>query len=449
MSDLDRFLRNGVGGFDPSPEEGLEATRRRVERRQRRRRFIAGSLTVAMFGATLAGAVWLGDRSRRPIAGPTPTASPILVETPDPAPAPSPPPELGTDTCQGPFFGDVVCVEATSDVIVIGSGRFQGVAWALYAWTGRYIGPRASLPGPQPDAEMPVLCTAWLYGELHQPRCERTAAGDTWSLALVEMPGIQRGFLQESSALKFPGSSGWFETDPRKGSTAVWSWTPKETARITFTGQAGAQAEAELFGPVPRLENGMKWFVAFLPSDAGPLAAKAVDEAGELLWHEAAPSIRTAYPPRRRMSPTSPVENVAGGTYEGGDWELFAYTAVERPGGVANLCFRLVIHPDEDPVGGACTRLGELAGGALGLDTDGGGPLPGFVYGFTPPDTGRVELSEGGVVREASLYPSPGSLAMEGKFFVGFTPRVTDVAIRAYDSAGEELWTDEHPYHPD
>jgi len=60
-----------------------------------------------------------------------------------------------------------------------------------------------------------------------------------------------------------------------------------------------------------------------------------------------------------------------------------------------------------------------------------------------------VEISEGGEVSEASLYPSPDELGMDARFFVGFTPRESDVAIRAYDANGELLWSDEHPYHPE
>jgi hypothetical protein len=447
MSDLERFLQRGVDQFDPSTEEGLDAAQRRVRGRQRRRWVLAGALTLAMFGGTLVGAVSLGDRSRRPITGPT--AGPTST--------PSPAPSLGEETCNGPFRGDLMCVKPTGDVVLVGSGEFEGIPWAMYAWTGTYVGPEPGTSfdeGPQPDVEVPVLCTAWTFGERRQPRCQGTSPPyDSWSMALVEMPGKQTVGIQESGDLMFRGSSGTFMIDPIErpveGLTAVWSWTPAETSRVTFTSHDGRAFEADLFGPVAELGNGVKWFVAFVPTEAGPLAARAVDQGGVELWHHQDPPIPTETPERAGYFPRSSTVTVAEGRYEGGSWKLLAFTAIEVPSGADALCLWFEF-PSSDDTGRTCTELdGSIPGGALGLDMDGDGPLPMFVYGFTTPETDRVEIEEGGEVTEASLYPAPPELGLDLELFIGFTPRRADVTIRAFGADDEELWSEVKPYHPD
>jgi hypothetical protein len=103
----------------------------------------------------------------------------------------------------------------------------------------------------------------------------------------------------------------------------------------------------------------------------------------------------------------------------------------------------------EEGPGRTCTELEGSTEGALGLDLDGDGPLPGIVYGETPAETERVRISEEGAVSEASLYRPPEGFGRDALFFVGFTPRAADVTIRAYDANGRLLWSDEHPYRPD
>jgi hypothetical protein len=454
MSDFHDLLGRGVGDFDPHPDEGLERTLDRARRRHRARQILAGVLAFGLFGATLAGAIALRDRAARPIAGPTPSPSGAAsVETrTGPGLAPPPHPALGTDTCQGPYRGDVYCVQATSDVVVVGAGKTNGVSWALYAWTGTYRGPdprQADDEHPQPGIELPVLCTAWFFGEPRQPGCRGTAAPhEGWWMALVEMPGKQSGAIVEGDALPVPS----FEIDPFfgpiRGVTAVWSWTPAETAGVAFEARDGRTFQAELFSPVPELGNGLKWFVAFVPVDAGPFTARAEDHAGRDLWRLEDPPIRTEPPTPPRYLPLSPPATVAEGTYEGGRWELLGYEATRVPGHRPALCLWFDFASEEDS-GRGCTELGQSTEGTLGLDLDGDGPLPGIVYGYTPTGTERVEITEKGSVSEAALYPPPEGFGRAALFFVGFTPRAADVTIRAYDANGRLLWSDEHPYRPD
>jgi hypothetical protein len=456
MSDFRDLLGRGVGDFDPGPDQGLERTLDRARRRHRGRQVLAGVLAFGLFGATLAGAVALRDREARPIAGPTPTAAPSVETRTGPGLAPPPHPALGTDTCQGnpgPAQGDF-CVKATSHVVVVGSGKTNGVAWALYAWTGTYRGPgpdprQAYDEHPQPGVELPVLCTAWFFGEPRQPRCRGTADPDElWDRALVDMPGKQSGAIMEGSALPV----GEFVIDPFfgpiRGLTAVWAWTPAETAGVVFEARDGRTFQAEVFGPAPELGNGLKWFVAFVPVGMGPFTARAEDQTGRELWHQQDPPIPTEPPTRPRYLPHSPPATVAEGTFEGGRWELLGYEATRVPGHRPALCLWFDFASEEGP-GRTCTEPEGSTEGALGLDLDGDGPLPGIVYGYTPTATERVAISEEGAVSEASLYPAPEGFGRDALLFVGFTPREADVTIRAYDANGRLLWSDEHPYRPD
>jgi len=243
----------------------------------------------------------------------------------------------------------------------------------MHAWTGTYVGPEPGTTfeeGPQPDVELPVLCTAWSFGEPRQPRCQGTSPPhDEWSMALVEMPGEQSGAFMEADGPLFSASDGSFVIDPFedpvRGLTAVWSWTPADTSSVTFAGDDGRAFEARVFGPVPELGNGAKWFVVFVPTEAGPLTARAVDEAGGELWRQDYP-IPTEPPTQAGYFPRSSTATVAEGTYEGGSWELLAFMAIKIPGYDQALCLWFDIQSEED-TGRTCTDLeGSSDGGALG-----------------------------------------------------------------------------------
>jgi len=448
MSDMRDFLGRGIEGFNPSPEEGLERTRDRTRKRHRRRQFLAGAVTVAMFGGTLAGAVWLGDQRGRPIAGPSPSPSPSYDQI-----------VVGGDQvwiCTPGFRNEGKrCFARTSPVIKIASGNLGGQPWSLQAFMALYEGPDPKHPvdsGGAPRRRLPMMCSVWRFKGSAITGCERSLGKDAlWGTgvptALMDAPlASPVEPFDEGPLYGIEDSGGGFSGDSRGAVTAVWAWTPRETERVDVEADGVDVGPAVLAGPFESLRTTLKWFVAFFPSDTQTVTYTAHAADGDVLWAE---TDRYETEPRESLDlvPSSPEVVVASGTYEGGDWELVVYRAIDGTSGSEWLCYELELGQDDSSR--SCSSMGELPGGSLGVDEDGDGPLPMFLFGSTAEETARVEIREASAVGGAKLYAAPEELEGDLRFFVGFSPMEADVTVRAYDAQGNELWSDVKPYHPD
>jgi hypothetical protein len=442
MSDFDEFLRRVVVGFDPTAEEGLEATRRRVERRQRRRRFAAGGVTVGMFGAILAGAVWLGGPPGRPTVGPTPSLSLS--------------PRAGEPTTCSPGFRNTgeVCITRTSDVVQVASGVTGGQPWSVQGFTVVYQGPdpRVGLEARKgTHSELAMLCMRIEAGGPDASFCQRALGGGIWGIegiddlvadpTLAPVRGLDAAAQNPLQGLE-DGTGGFLSLPLRDGHSHLSvTWTPEATARAEVTVDDGAPIETPLEGPFPELATKVKWIVAAVPGGAKTLTSTAYDAQGTVLWEEVdhAGSYPPASPP---PIPDEPPLTVAELTHAGTVWRLRAYS-VAPPEGNRVLCLSFArVGEDASTV---CTWAGGFAhpyGGMYSVDVDGNGPLPAALFGAASSQTTHATVSQGDSSRGAEIYPAPPALGLDVVFVVAFAEGAAPATTRGYDSRGNLLWTD-------
>jgi hypothetical protein len=439
MSDMRDFLGRGIEGFNPSPEEGLERTRDRTRKRHRRRQFLAGAVTVAMFGGTLAGAVWLGDQRGRPIAGPTPSPSGSFDQV-----------VTGNQVwlCRPRLHREGhVCFARIGPVVDVTDGEESGEPWSLRAFQAMYWGPPLG-SGEGPSVRVPVLCTVWRGGDAApSAACHRTL-GEDRLVAVGPPPSLADAPL---ARLLEPGDQGplWGIEDTGGGysfermgsdSVAVWAWTPQQTARVEMTVEDISVGSSKLVGPFDALRTDLKWFVAFLPPEPHLVTYAGYDDAGRVLW-EGLGEMPGPRGPGSPMVPTSPQVVVGRGTYGVREWTLRAQLITVD--GRAGICFRLNYVGYTDNIGGGCTLPLHLTESAGLFGWGGNLEFPLALYGHAPLETASVEVEHAGKITEGFLFRAPPELGGDFQFVVGFAPSLdVTVTTTGYDAEGNEIWKD-------
>jgi hypothetical protein len=439
MSDLRDFLGRGVEGFDPSPDEGLQRTRDRGRHRHRRRQFLAGAVTVAMFGGTLAAAVWLGGPRGRPIAGPTP--SPTISS------------QSGQPTSCSPGFRNtgVICISRTSDVVEVATGLTDGQPWSVRGFSVVYEGPdpRVNVEARKgTHSELAMLCIRVEAGAPAVSLCQRALGDGIWAIegiddrvadpTLAPVRGLEAAEGNPLQGLE-EGPGGFLGLPLHDTNTHLSiTWTSLETARVDIAVDGGPATEARLAGPFAELGS-VKWIVATVPAGAQTVMSTAYDADDTVLWEEVD---HGGYPANSPPPiPNEPPISVAELSHAGTTWLLGAYSAAS--GGNKVLCVSFA-RINED-AGTVCMWAGgfDRPGARMySVDVDGEGPLPAALFGAASPNTVSVSVSQGDASHGAQVYPAPTELGLDVVFIVAFADGSAPATTRGYDGQGNLLWTD-------
>lgn len=336
MGDIHDFLRRGMHGFDPSPEEGLERTLARARQRHRWRQGLAFLAAAGLFGATIAGAAILQGTRGVPLAGPTPSpsASSGVVVT-----------EEGTWLCRPAFRNQGrICLARTGEVIEVASGVHAGLRWTVRGFTAMYDGPDFSLSYERmagSQVRHPMVCMRWKgEGNPSPPFCQTAEpAGGVFGVemppSLMTLPIARPAEVSERGPLTgLEESGGGFVGNEEGTWTAMLAWTPEGTARVEISADGRALGPAVLAGPFEELRTAVKWFVAFFPKESREVTYTAYDAVGSVLWRETDryPSPREARrdPPLLRRLPEDRAV-VASRTDAGTGWDVFTYQTTKGP----------------------------------------------------------------------------------------------------------------------